>query len=122
MVANLPCPMHGSYDLNLGSKRLILVGDIRSRSWPHIDDSYGTSYSGFPWSTDKTRIMYKLTPNLLLWSVGTAATLIFMRFYFWITFQFRGGKILEPPSKNAHDENHRALHNMIEIRWSLKNG
>ena len=50
------------------------------------------------------------------------ATLIFMRFYFWITFQFRGGKILEPPSKNAHDENHRALHNMIEIRWSLKNG
>jgi hypothetical protein len=32
---------HGSYDLNLGSKRLILVGDIRSRSWPHIGDSYG---------------------------------------------------------------------------------
>ena len=34
---------HGSYDLNLGSKRLILVGDIRSRSWPNIGDSYGTS-------------------------------------------------------------------------------
>jgi hypothetical protein len=33
---------HGSYDLNLVSKRLILVGDIRSRSWPNIGDSYGT--------------------------------------------------------------------------------
>jgi hypothetical protein len=32
---------HGSYDLNLGSKRFILVGDIRSRSWPNIGDSYG---------------------------------------------------------------------------------
>ena len=32
---------HGSYDLNLGSKRLILARDIRSRSWPHIGDSYG---------------------------------------------------------------------------------
>jgi hypothetical protein len=32
---------HGSYDLNLGSKRLILVRDIRPRSWPNIDDSYG---------------------------------------------------------------------------------
>ena len=25
---------HGSYDSNLGSKKLILAGDIRSRSWP----------------------------------------------------------------------------------------
>ena len=33
---------YGSYDLNLVSKRLILVGDIRSRSWPNIGDSYGT--------------------------------------------------------------------------------
>ena len=33
---------HGSYDFKLGSKRLILVGDIRSRSRPHIGDSYGT--------------------------------------------------------------------------------
>ena len=33
---------HGSYDLNLGSKRLILAGDIRSRSWPNIGDSYST--------------------------------------------------------------------------------
>jgi hypothetical protein len=32
---------HGSYDLNLGSKRLILAGDIRLRSWPDIGDSYG---------------------------------------------------------------------------------
>ena len=32
---------HGSYYLNLGSKRLILVRDIRPRSWPNIDDSYG---------------------------------------------------------------------------------
>jgi hypothetical protein len=36
---------HGSYDLKLVSKRLILVGDIRSRSWPNIGDSYGTEYS-----------------------------------------------------------------------------
>ena len=27
---------HGSYDLNLGSKRLILARIIRSRSWPNI--------------------------------------------------------------------------------------
>ena len=32
---------HGSYDLNLGSEILILGGDIRSRSWPNIGDSYG---------------------------------------------------------------------------------
>ena len=32
---------HGSYDLNLVLKRLILVGDIRSISWPNIGDSYG---------------------------------------------------------------------------------
>ena len=31
-----------SYDSNLGSKRLILGGDIRWRSWPNIGDSYGT--------------------------------------------------------------------------------
>ena len=35
---------HGSYDLNLGSKRLILAGDIRSRSWPNISDSYGIDF------------------------------------------------------------------------------
>jgi hypothetical protein len=33
---------HGSYNLNLGSEILILGGDIRSRSWPIIGDSYGT--------------------------------------------------------------------------------
>ena len=32
---------HGSYDLNLGSEILILGGDIRSRSWLNIGDSYG---------------------------------------------------------------------------------
>ena len=32
---------HGSYDSNLGSEILILGGDIRSRSWPNIGDSYG---------------------------------------------------------------------------------
>ena len=32
---------HGSYDLNLGSEILILGGDIMSRSWPNIGDSYG---------------------------------------------------------------------------------
>ena len=31
----------GSYDLNVGSERLILGGDIRSRSWPNIGDLYG---------------------------------------------------------------------------------
>ena len=34
---------HGSYNSNLGPEILILVGDIRSRSWPHIGDSYSTS-------------------------------------------------------------------------------
>ena len=32
---------NGSYDLNLGSEMLILVGDIRSRSWPNIGGTYG---------------------------------------------------------------------------------
>ena len=32
---------HGSYDSNLGSEILILVGDIRSRSWPNIGGTYG---------------------------------------------------------------------------------
>ena len=32
---------HGSYDLNLSSKRLILARDIRSRSWPNIGGTYG---------------------------------------------------------------------------------
>ena len=35
---------HGSYDLNLGSEILILVGDIRSRSWPNIGGTYGTLF------------------------------------------------------------------------------
>jgi hypothetical protein len=38
---------HGSYDLNLGSIRLILARDIRSRSWPNIGDSYGMSKKSF---------------------------------------------------------------------------
>ena len=40
---------HGSYDSNLGSEILILGGDIRSRSWLNIGDSYGT----LQMSTDK---------------------------------------------------------------------
>ena len=32
---------HGSYNPNLGSEILILGGDIRSRNWPNIGDSYG---------------------------------------------------------------------------------
>ena len=32
---------HGSYDSNLGSEILILGGDIRSRSWLNISDTYG---------------------------------------------------------------------------------
>jgi hypothetical protein len=32
---------HGSYDLNLVSKRLILAGDFRSIRWPNIGDSHG---------------------------------------------------------------------------------
>ena len=35
---------HGLQDSNLGSKRLILAGDIKSRKWPNIGDSY-TVYS-----------------------------------------------------------------------------
>ena len=31
---------HGSYNPNLGSEILILGGDIRSRCWPNISDSY----------------------------------------------------------------------------------
>ena len=33
---------HGSYNFNLGSEILILVGDIRSRIWPNIGGTYGT--------------------------------------------------------------------------------
>ena len=33
---------HGSYELNLGPKRLILARDVRLRSWPNIDGTYGT--------------------------------------------------------------------------------
>jgi hypothetical protein len=32
---------HGSYDLNLVSKRLILAGYVRLISWPNIGDLYG---------------------------------------------------------------------------------
>ena len=32
----------GSYDPNLGSEILILGWDIRSRSWPNIDGTYGS--------------------------------------------------------------------------------
>ena len=38
--------VHGSYDLNLASEILILGGDIRSRSWLNIGDSYGM-YNNF---------------------------------------------------------------------------
>jgi hypothetical protein len=34
---------HGSYDSNPGSEILILVGGIRSRSWPNISGTYGTT-------------------------------------------------------------------------------
>jgi hypothetical protein len=30
--------------LNLGSKRLILARDIRLRSWPNIDGTYGKQF------------------------------------------------------------------------------
>ena len=36
------CHVHGSYDSNLGSEILSLGGDISSRSWLNIDDSYGS--------------------------------------------------------------------------------
>ena len=32
---------HGSYDLNLGSEILVLVGDIRSRICPNTGGTYG---------------------------------------------------------------------------------
>ena len=41
MLVNLPFAM-GHKIRNLGSKRLILDRDIRSRIWPNIGDSYGT--------------------------------------------------------------------------------
>ena len=51
---------HGSNDSNLGSKRFILVGDIRSRSWPNIRDSYGTfdSFLVDSWSGQKSSILW----------------------------------------------------------------
>jgi hypothetical protein len=42
---------HRSYDFNLGSEILILVGDIRSRSWPNIGGTYGT-YKLAPYISD----------------------------------------------------------------------
>jgi hypothetical protein len=48
---------HGSYDLNLVSKRLILVGDIRSRSWPNIGDSYGMFQIK---TSNSTSVLYKI--------------------------------------------------------------
>jgi hypothetical protein len=42
LIAGQFAMSHGSYDSNLGSEILILGGDIRSRSWPNIGDSYGT--------------------------------------------------------------------------------
>ena len=36
---------HGSYDLNLSSEILILAWDIRSRSWPNIDVTYGSIHA-----------------------------------------------------------------------------
>ena len=41
MIAGQFAMSHGSYDLNLGSEILILGRDIRSRSWPNIDGTYG---------------------------------------------------------------------------------
>ena len=35
---------HGSYNLNLGLEILILAGDIRSRSWLNIGDSYSNIF------------------------------------------------------------------------------
>ena len=32
---------HGSYELNLGPKKLVLARDMRLRSWPNIDGTYG---------------------------------------------------------------------------------
>ena len=40
LIAGQFAMSHGSYDSNLGSEILILGGDIRSRSWPNIGDSY----------------------------------------------------------------------------------
>ena len=35
---------HGSWELNLGPKKLVLARDMRSRSWLNIGDSYGTYF------------------------------------------------------------------------------
>ena len=45
---------HGSQDWNMGSKRLILARDIRSRSWLNTGESYGTYH-------DKENINTKFT-------------------------------------------------------------
>jgi hypothetical protein len=36
---------HGLYNSNLGSQILILVGNIRSRSWLNIDGTYGKNHN-----------------------------------------------------------------------------
>ena len=55
---------HGSYDSNLGSEILILVGDIMSRSWPNIDlrfiiESGFKSRAGY----DGTRTVPQIEPT-----------------------------------------------------------
>ena len=42
IIASQFAMSYGSYNLNLGPEILILGGDIRSRSWPNIGDSYVT--------------------------------------------------------------------------------
>ena len=54
---------HGSYDSNLGSKRLILDGDIRSKSWPNIDLQ---KYSKFPSTVLGSRVRVKV-PEYGFW-------------------------------------------------------
>ena len=52
---------HGSYDSNLGSEILILGGNIRSRSWLNIGDSYGILL----WKKTKTFFGLSIIPNVI---------------------------------------------------------
>jgi hypothetical protein len=57
---------HGSYDLNLGSEILILGGDIMSRSWPNISDSYGTCAGNLVEDGKKIIKVSHFAPRLLI--------------------------------------------------------
>ena len=58
---------NGSYDLNLGSEMLILVGDIRSRSWPNIGGTYGKAKILRKKPLEKTNLLWRVE-SIQSWS------------------------------------------------------